>query len=218
MNSILASYGLTYVYPKAVEDAADKISGDITEQDYKEREDFRDVTTFTIDPKDAKDFDDALSIRQLQKGLWEVGVHIADVSHYVTEGSIIDKEAVNRATSVYLVDRTIPMLPERLCNFICSLRPDEEKLTYSVIFNLNDDAEIQKYRIVHTIIKSNRRYAYEEVQQLLEDNGVVDGTGEPAPIAPADGYHGENADMLIMLDRIAKKLRAKRFSGGAVKC
>src|SRR5574344_1173700 len=218
MNSILASYGLPYVYPKAVEDAADKISGDITEQDYKEREDFRDVTTFTIDPKDAKDFDDALSIRQLQKGLWEVGVHIADVSNYVTEGYIIDKEAVNRATSVYLVDRTIPMLPERLCNFICSLRPDEEKLTYSVIFELDEDANIKKWHLAHTIIKSNRRFAYEEVQQILEDNGVVDGTGQPAPVATeAHPYKGEYATELIALDRLAKKLREKRFKGGAVK-
>lgn len=217
MNSILASYGLPYVYPKAVEDAADKISGDITEQDYKEREDFRDVTTFTIDPKDAKDFDDALSIRQLQKGLWEVGVHIADVSHYVTEGSIIDKEAVNRATSVYLVDRTIPMLPERLCNFICSLRPDEEKLTYSVIFELDEDANIKKWHLAHTVIKSNRRFAYEEVQAILEDNGVIDSTGTPAPDAPKGGYKGEWATELIQLDRLAKKLRAARFKNGSVK-
>ena len=217
MNSILASYGLPYVYPKAVEDAADKISGEITEQDYKEREDFRDVTTFTIDPKDAKDFDDALSIRQLQKGLWEVGVHIADVSHYVTEGSIIDKEAVNRATSVYLVDRTIPMLPERLCNFICSLRPDEEKLTYSVIFELDEDANIKKWHLAHTVIKSNRRFAYEEVQAILEDNGVIDSTGTPATDAPKGGYKGEWATELIQLDRLAKKLRAARFKNGSVK-
>ena len=217
MNSILAQYGLPYKYPKNVEDAANKISGEITEQDYKEREDFRKVFTCTIDPKDAKDFDDALSIRQLKDGLWEVGVHIADVSHYVTEGSVIDKEAVKRATSIYLVDRTIPMLPERLCNFICSLRPDEEKLAFSVIFNLDEEANVKAYRIVHTVIKSNRRYAYEEVQELLEQNGVVDGTGEPAPAAPKGGYKGENADALIMLDRLAKKLRAARFKNGAVK-
>ena len=217
MNSILATYGLPYVYPKNVEEAADKISGEITEQDYKEREDFRDVTTFTIDPKDAKDFDDALSIRQLQKGLWEVGVHIADVSHYVTEGSIIDKEAVSRATSIYLVDRTIPMLPERLCNFICSLRPNEEKLCYSVIFEMDEDANIKKWHLAHTVIKSNRRFAYEEVQSILEDNGVVDGTGEPAPQAGKDGYKGEYANELIQLDRLAKKLRAARFKNGSVK-
>ena len=194
-----------------MEEAAEKISAEITPEDYAEREDFRDTFTCTIDPKDAKDFDDALSIKQLKDGLWEVGVHIADVSHYVKEGSVIDKEAVKRATSIYLVDRTIPMLPERLCNFICSLRPDEEKLAFSVIFNLDDDANVKKYRIVHTVIKSNRRYAYEEVQQLLEDNGVVDGTGNPAPPAPKGGYRGENADALIQLDRLAKKLRAARF-------
>ena len=217
MNSILAQYGLPYKYPKRVEEAADKISAEITEQDYKEREDFRDVTTFTIDPKDAKDFDDALSIRSLGKNLWEVGVHIADVSHYVTEGSIIDKEAQKRATSVYLVDRTIPMLPERLCNFICSLRPDEEKLAYSAVFNMDDNAEIKSWRLVHTVIKSNRRFCYEEVQQILEDNGVKDSTGEPAPQAGPEGYNGEYATELVTLDRLAKRLRAARFKHGAVK-
>ena len=217
MNTILAQYGLPYVYPKAVEEAAERISGEITKQDEAEREDFRNVFTCTIDPHDAKDFDDALSIKQLDKGLWQVGVHIADVSHYVKEGSIIDREAVKRATSVYLVDRTIPMLPERLCNFICSLRPDEDKLAYSVIFNLDDEANVKAYRIVHTIIRSNRRYAYEEVQEILEANGVIDGTGEPAPAAPKGGYRGENANQLIALDRLAKQLRARRFKGGAVK-
>lgn len=217
MNTILAQYGLPYVYPKAVEEAAEKISGEITKQDEAEREDFREVFTCTIDPRDAKDFDDALSIKQLDNGQWQVGVHIADVSHYVTEGSIIDKEAVKRATSVYLVDRTIPMLPERLCNYICSLRPDEDKLAYSVIFNLDDEANVKDYRIIHTIIRSNRRYAYEEVQEILEANGVIDGTGEPAPKAPKGGYKGENADKLVTLDRLAKLLRAKRFKAGAVK-
>ena len=217
MNTILAQYGLPYVYPKAVEEAAERISGKITKQDEAEREDFREVFTCTIDPRDAKDFDDALSIKQLDNGQWQVGVHIADVSHYVTEGSIIDKEAVKRATSVYLVDRTIPMLPERLCNYICSLRPDEDKLAYSVIFNLDDEANVKDYRIVHTIIRSNRRYAYEEVQEILEANGVIDGTGEPAPKAPKGGYKGENADKLVTLDRLAKLLRAKRFKAGAVK-
>ena len=218
MNTILAQYGLPYKYPKRVEDAAEKISAEITEQDFKEREDFRDVWTCTIDPKDAKDFDDALSIRRLEKeGLWEVGVHIADVSHYVKEGDIIDREAQQRATSVYLVDRTIPMLPERLCNFICSLRPNEEKLAFSCIFNLDDDANVKAYRIVHTVIKSNRRYAYEDAQQLLEDNGVVDGTGEPAPKPGKDGYKGEYAEEIITLDRLAKLLRARRFKGGSVK-
>ena len=218
MHAILAQYGLPYKYPKAVEDAANKISAEITEEDIAGRDDFRNVFTCTIDPHDAKDFDDALSIRRTEDGsLWEVGVHIADVSHYVTEGSVIDKEAVKRATSVYLVDRTIPMLPERLCNFICSLRPDEDKLAYSVIFEMNEEAEIKRWRLVRTVIRSNRRFAYEEVQEILEQNGVKDGTGEPAPPAGPDGYSGEYATELIMLDRLAKKLREARFRNGAVK-
>ena len=217
MNTILAQYGLPYHYPKAVEKAAEKISGEITAQDIKEREDFRDTWTCTIDPKDAKDFDDALSIKRLDNGLWQVGVHIADVSHYVKEGDIIDREAEKRATSVYLVDRTIPMLPDRLCNFICSLRPDEDKLAYSVIFDLDDNAQVKKSRIVHTIIRSNRRYAYEEAQQLLEDNGVKDGTGQPAPPPGKNGYIGEYALQVITLDRLAKQLRAQRFRNGSVK-
>ena len=204
MHAILAQYGLPYKYPKAVEDAAEKIEAGITEQEIKRREDFRDVFTCTIDPKDAKDFDDALSIRPAGKGLWEVGVHIADVSHYVKEGSIIDKEAVKRATSIYLVDRTIPMLPERLCNFICSLRPDEEKLTYSVIVTLDEEANIKKGHIAHTVIKSNRRYAYEEVQDIL--------MGKSENSDPS-----EYSEHLKVLDRLAKKLREKRFKGGAVK-
>lgn len=198
MHAILAQYGLPYKYPKNVEEAAEKIDSGITPQEISRRQDMREVFTCTIDPKDAKDFDDALSIRQQGK-LWEVGVHIADVSHYVKEGSIIDKEAVKRATSVYLVDRTIPMLPERLCNFICSLRPDEEKLTYSVIFLLDGEANVKKYRIAHTVIKSNRRYAYEEVQEIL------------------NGKDGDYADELHTLDRLAKKLRERRFKNGAVK-
>ena len=198
MHAILAQYGLPYKYPKAVEDAAEKIEPGITEQEIKRREDFRDVFTCTIDPKDAKDFDDALSIRKQGK-LWEVGVHIADVSHYVKEGSVIDKEATKRATSVYLVDRTIPMLPERLCNFICSLRPDEEKLCYSVIFVLDEDANVKDYHIAHTVIKSNRRYAYEEVQDILM------------------GKDGDYAAELRTLDKLAKCLRERRFKGGAVK-
>ena len=198
MHAILAQYGLPYKYPKNVEDAAEKIDPGITPQEIARREDFRDVFTCTIDPKDAKDFDDALSIRKQGK-LWEVGVHIADVSHYVKEGSTIDKEAVKRATSVYLVDRTIPMLPERLCNFICSLRPDEEKLCYSAIFVLDEDANVKNYHIAHTVIKSNRRYAYEEVQEILM------------------GKDGDYAEELRTLDKLAKKLRERRFKGGAVK-
>ena len=198
MHAILAQYGLPYKYPKNVEEAAEKIDPGITPQEIARREDFRDVFTCTIDPKDAKDFDDALSIRKQGK-LWEVGVHIADVSHYVKEGSTIDKEAVKRATSVYLVDRTIPMLPERLCNFICSLRPDEEKLCYSAIFVLDEDANVKNYHIAHTVIKSNRRYAYEEVQEILT------------------GKDGDYAEELRTLDKLAKKLRERRFKGGAVK-
>lgn len=217
MHTILAQYGLPYKYPKAVEDAAERISGDITPQDLAEREDFRQVFTCTIDPKDAKDFDDALSVREVSKGIWEVGIHIADVTHYVAEKSTIDKEAQKRATSVYLVDRTIPMLPERLCNFICSLRPHEEKLCFSVIVEMDAEGVVRSKRIAHTVIKSDRRYAYEEVQRLLEDNGVTDGTGQPAPAPRKGGYKGEHASELITLDALAKKLREARFKNGAVK-
>lgn len=198
MHAILAEFGLPYVYPKAVEAAADKISDAITPEDYVEREDFRDITTFTIDPKDAKDFDDALSIRPIKPGLWEVGVHIADVTHYVKEGSIIDKEAEKRATSVYLVDRTIPMLPERLCNLLCSLRPNEEKLAYSAIFEMNDKAEVKKSRIVKTVIKSDRRFTYEEAQAVIE-------AGE-----------GEYKDEILKLNELAQILRKNRMASGAV--
>ena len=198
MHAILAEFGLPYVYPKAVEAAADKISDIITPEDYAEREDFREITTFTIDPKDAKDFDDALSIRPLKPGLWEVGVHIADVTHYVKEGSCIDKEAEKRATSVYLVDRTIPMLPERLCNLLCSLRPNEEKLAYSAIFEMNDKAEVKKSRIVKTVIKSDRRFTYEEAQAIIE-------TGE-----------GEFKQEILKLNELAQILRKNRMAAGAV--
>ena len=211
MNAILAQYGLPYKYPKNVEEAANKIPAEITEADIAEREDFREVYTCTIDPKDAKDFDDALSVRQLDNGLWEVGVHIADVSHYVKEGSVIDKEAMKRATSIYLVDRTIPMLPERLCNFICSLRPNEEKLAYSVIFELDEDANIKRWHLAHTVIKSNHRFAYEEVQAVLE--------GGEATEHPLGGGHCSEEEnvMLRQLDKLAKKLREARFKNGAVK-
>ena len=168
MHAILAEFGLPYRYPENVEKAAEKITDGITKAEIARREDFRNVTTFTIDPRDAKDFDDALSIRQLANGNWEVGVHIADVTHYVTPNSTIDKEARERATSVYLVDRTIPMLPERLSNGICSLRPDEEKLTYSCIFELDKNACVVNYRIGRTVIKSDRRFTYEEAQQVIE--------------------------------------------------
>ncbi|MDR0895247.1 MAG: ribonuclease R [Prevotellaceae bacterium] len=198
MHAILAEYGLPYTYPASVERAAEKIPADIPAEEIARREDFRNVTTFTIDPKDAKDFDDALSIRRLPDGLWEVGVHIADVSHYVAEGGAIDKEAEKRATSIYLVDRTIPMLPERLCNFICSLRPNEEKLAYSVIFRLNERGEVKASRIAHTVIKSDRRFTYEEVQQTIE-------TGK-----------GEYLEEIQMLNSMAQALRSKRFAAGAI--
>ena len=198
MNAILAEYGLPYNYPIAVEQAATQLPSDITAEEIASRRDFRDTTTFTIDPVDAKDFDDALSIRSAGEGLWEIGVHIADVSHYVTEGSIIDKEAFKRATSIYLVDRTIPMLPEHLCNFLCSLRPNEEKLTYSVVFTMNEKAEVKKYEITRGVIKSDRRFSYEEAQEIIEK-------GE-----------GEYSEEIKTLNMLAQKMRAKRFQSGAI--
>ena len=192
MHAILAEYGLPYKYPEKVEEAANKLDAGITPEEIVQREDFRDTFTITIDPRDAKDFDDAISIKKLKEGLWEVGVHIADVSHYVLEGSVIDQEAQQRATSIYLVDRTIPMLPEHLCNMLCSLRPNEEKLTFSAIFEMNEDAEVLSHRIKHTVIKSCRRYTYEEVQYLLEQNGearecelIREGKVQPTQPIPA---------------------------------
>lgn len=198
IHAILAEYGLPYKYPAAVEKAADKIDAGITPEEISRREDFRGVTTFTIDPKDAKDFDDALSIRRLPNGHWEVGVHIADVTHYVKPNSIIDREAMTRATSVYLVDRVVPMLPERLCNGICSLRPDEEKLAFSTVFELDDNAKVLNSRIVRTVIRSDRRFAYEEAQEVIE-------TGK-----------GDLVEEITTLDRLAKQLRAQRFENGSV--
>ena len=222
MHAILAQYGLPYTYPKKVEAAAEKLSAGITPEEIARREDFRKVTTFTIDPRDAKDFDDALSLRSLGKGLWEVGVHIADVSHYVKEGDIIDKEAQQRATSVYLVDRTIPMLPEKLCNFICSLRQGEEKLTYSAIFKMNDSAEVLSWRLKKTVICSDRRFTYEEVQDILERNGEASNEdlsqpgSHPAPLPKGSKPEGEFAEELITLNRLAKRLREKRFKNGSI--
>ena len=198
MHAILAEFGLPYKYPEEVEHAADKIPEQITDADMTEREDFRDVITFTIDPKDAKDFDDALSLRKTNSGNLEVGVHIADVTHYVKPEDIIDKEAIERATSVYLVDRTIPMLPERLSNKLCSLRQDEEKLCFSVIFELNEKAEILASRIARTAICSNRRFTYEEAQEIIE-------TGE-----------GDFKEEVLALNELAKLLRNKRFEEGAI--
>lgn len=198
MHAILAEFGLPYRYPENVEKAADRIPDTISEEEIAQREDFRQVLTFTIDPKDAKDFDDALSARQLANGNWEVGVHIADVTHYVKADSLIDREAQSRATSVYLVDRTIPMLPERLCNQICSLRPEEEKLCFAVIFEMNANADVVQSCICRTVIKSDRRFTYEEAQQVIE-------TGE-----------GDCKEAILALDRLAKKLRERRFKEGAI--
>ena len=222
MHAILAEYGLPYRYPQHVERAAEKLEPGVTPDELARREDFREVPTFTIDPHDAKDFDDALSLRSLGKGRWEVGVHIADVSHYVTEGGTIDREAVERATSVYLVDRTIPMLPERLCNFICSLRQDEEKLAYSVIFEMNDKADILHFHVAKTVICSNRRFTYEEAQTLIERNGQAspDDLATPGHHPAIDGSpqqpKGEWAHEILTLDRLAKLLRAKRFKRGSI--
>lgn len=200
MHAILAEFGLPYTYPKEVEEAAEQISDIIPDAEIAAREDFRDATTFTIDPKDAKDFDDALSFRDLDNGTYEIGVHIADVSYYVEEGSMIDNEAYNRATSVYLVDRTIPMLPEKLCNNLCSLRPDEDKLAYSVIFVMNDEAEVKESRIVRTVIRSNRRFAYEDAQTVIEQQDMSD-------------------DVNIAINKLnvlAQKLRESRFDNGSI--
>ena len=198
MHAILAQYDLPYKYPEAVVQYAEKISERIDEKEIAKREDFRNVFTITIDPKDAKDFDDALSLRQLSPNQWEVGVHIADVTHYVRPGDPVDREAETRATSVYLVDRTIPMLPERLSNGLCSLRPQEEKLCFSVIFTLNEKAEIKKSRIVRTVIKSDSRLAYEDAQTVIE-------TGK-----------GDFSSEILQLNDFAKQLREKRFSNGAI--
>ena len=198
MQSILAEYEYPLDFPKAVEKEAKAISDKIKSSEIKKRRDFRNVFTVTIDPHDAKDFDDALSLQYLPNGNYEVGVHIADVSHYVQPGSAIDVEAQDRGTSVYLVDRTIPMLPEKLCNMVCSLRPDEEKLAFSVIFELNEDADIVNKWIGKTVIKSNRRYAYEEVQEMIE------------------GADGDNKKELMTLNDLATKLRAKRMKEGCI--
>ena len=198
MHAILAEFGLPYIYPQNVEKAAKRISDVISPEEIARREDFRQVLTFTIDPKDAKDFDDALSARKLENGNWEVGVHIADVTHYVHAESVIDREAFNRATSVYLVDRTIPMLPERLCNQICSLRPNEEKLCFSTIFEMDNKANVIHSRICRTVIKSDRRFTYEEAQEVIE-------TGE-----------GDCKEAILALNDLAKQLRDRRFRNGAI--
>ncbi len=198
INAIMAEFGLPYHYPETVEKAADKIDAGITDEVVAQREDLRDVTTFTIDPRDAKDFDDALSLRRLDDGNYEVGVHIADVTHYVHPDTIIDREAKDRATSIYLVDRVVPMLPEHLSNGICSLRPDEDKLTFSVLFTMTPEGKVLSHRIARTVTRSNRRFTYEEAQERIE-------TGK-----------GDYADEILTLDRMAKALRKARYDNGSV--
>ena len=198
MHAILAEFGLPYKYPEEVERAVEELSGEITSEELAQREDFRGVLTCTIDPRDAKDFDDALSFRPLSGNRYEVGVHIADVSHYVQPGGIIDDEAYRRATSVYLVDRTIPMLPERLSNFLCSLRPDEDKYAYSCIFTLDAEAQLVSARIARTVIRSTRRFSYEEAQEIID-------TGQ-----------GDHAEAILTLHQLAQKLRARRFEKGSI--
>ncbi len=198
IHAIMAEYGLPAEFPKQVEDAAKRIPTEITEEEVSRRRDFRNITTFTIDPADAKDFDDALSYRKLENGNIEVGVHIADVTHYLKEDGIIDKEAVQRATSVYLVDRCIPMLPEVLSNFVCSLRPQEEKLCFSAVFELDEDARIVEQWFGKTVIYSNRRFTYEEVQVIIETE------------------EGEFKQEILHLDKLAKKLRTERTNKGSI--
>lgn len=198
MESILAAHEYPIDFPEEVEKEAASIPVKIKAEEIRKRRDFRDVFTVTIDPADAKDFDDAISLRKLENGHWEAGVHIADVSHYVTPGSAIDKEALSRGTSVYLVDRTIPMLPEKLCNNVCSLRPDEEKLTFSVVFEMDDDANIYNNWIGKTIIKSCRRYTYEEVQAMIE------------------GGDGDYKEEILTFNKLATKLREKRMAAGSI--
>ncbi|WP_312767710.1 ribonuclease R [Epilithonimonas sp.] len=198
IHSILAEYGLPYNFPPEVEHDADQIDRSINAEEVAKRWDMRDILTFTIDPKDAKDFDDALSIRKLESGLWEIGVHIADVSHYVKPGTILDDEAYARATSVYLVDRVVPMLPEVLSNDVCSLRPNEDKFTFSAVFELDEDAKIHKQWFGRTVIHSDRRFAYEEAQERIE-------TGE-----------GDLIEEILQLDKLAKIMRAERIRNGAI--
>ena len=198
MHAILEEFGLPYKFPSEVEKAADHIPIEITKEEISKRRDFRDTTTFTIDPVDAKDFDDAISVQKLKNGLWEIGVHIADVSHYVKENTPLDKEAYARATSVYLVDRVVPMLPENLSNGLCSLRPHEEKLCFSAVFEMDDNAQVKNRWFGRTVINSNRRFTYEEAQTVIE-------TGK-----------GDFADEILLLNVLAKKLRAERFKKGSI--
>src|ERR1035437_8374579 len=198
MHAILEEFGLPYKFPSEVERAADNIPIEITKEEISMRRDFRDVITFTIDPVDAKDFDDAISVRKLKNGLWEIGVHIADVSHYVKENTPLDKEAYARATSVYLVDRVVPMLPEILSNGLCSLRRHDEKLCFSAVVVMDDNAQVKNRWFGRTVINSNRRFTYEEAQAVIE-------TGK-----------GDFADEILLLNVLAKKLRAERFKKGSI--
>ena len=225
MHAILTEFGLPYRFEKEVEEAAAKIPVKISKKEIESRRDFRKVCTFTIDPADAKDFDDAVSLRVLDNGNLEVGVHIADVTHYVKPGDIIDKEAVARATSVYLVDRTVPMLPEALSNNLCSLRPNEEKLTFSAVFEMNSKAKLIKSWFGRTIIKSDRRFAYEEAQMILEKAGLAEPSGlDPEKIPnnkPARKYRGaatekEIEQAVITLHKLAAILRKQRFESGSI--
>jgi ribonuclease R len=197
MHAILAEFELPYSFTEEVEADAEKIPGEITGNDIKVRRDFRKIPTFTIDPEDAKDFDDALSLKQLENGNWEVGVHIADVTHYVKMDSLVEEEARQRATSIYLVDRVVPMLPERLSNHICSLNPSEDKLTYSAVFELNDKSEVIDEWFGRTIINSDKRFSYSEAQKVI------------------DAGDGAMKDEVLLLHRLAQQLRAKRFALGA---
>ena len=206
MHAILAEYALPYKFEAEVENAADHISEEITAEDLRGRRDFRDILTFTIDPADAKDFDDALSFRKLENGNYEVGVHIADVTHYVKPHDIVDEEARKRGTSVYLVDRTVPMLPEKLCNKLCSLRPNEEKLTFSAVFELTPLAKIVNRWYGRTVIYSDQRFAYEEAQAVIE----------AGPKAVHEGVSEQVRDAVLTLHGLASKLRKKRFAAGAI--
>lgn len=215
IHAILAEYGLPYDFPVDVEVFAQKIDTSIQEEEIARRRDMRNVLTFTIDPRDAKDFDDALSFQQLENGNYEIGVHIADVSYYLQEGTILDEEAFNRATSVYLVDRVVPMLPEVLSNFACSLRPNEEKYTFSAIFEVNAKAEVVNKWFGRTVIYSDQRFAYEEAQHIIETKGNV----IPAEISLTDTEYtisDEIRNATLKMDELAKILRRKRLSDGAI--
>ena len=215
IHSILAEYGLPYEFPYEVEDFANKIDTSISEKEIANRRDMRDVLTFTIDPKDAKDFDDALSFKTLENGLYEIGIHIADVSHYVKENTILDEEAFERATSVYLVDRVVPMLPEILSNNACSLRPQEEKYTFSAIFHINDKAEVKHQWFGRTVIYSDARFAYEEAQAVIESktNSIPE---EVSLTGQAYNTSQSIADAILKLDDLAKIMRKERMKNGAI--